>query len=760
MANAHRTNALVTSCLKTPVDPHTKAPLASYERGRRVLPQTDTCLTDNRDYEREREYEDSGSDFCEEDYVGRGGALMLTDYRAAGDRLDLSEIFFSNEEYYSKLEELKKAHLRTMAELESMYRRKLQLKASEPPGAAALQADRHRVPWPHGSPAASRHLRKSQSAVELRRSSPRSDYSDEEEETHVEKGLVFSPQEHIKNMWQDFKLSPKHLSASSVQSLYAVQKKPRKGRGKKRQEHEDREQDNLKPKSTVPEPFQMMLREDERRKRGIKSRSEIEQENADLRRQLEELTECQRKFRASPIPAHVHLPLYEDLQGRKKREDVPPGTLQKPFSFLERERLKKEQKERHPSPTEDRVKPFRAKPVPRSVYAAATGEQMKEEQLYRSIKIQMRAQEMLHSAAMPPSMLTRRLSDRKKNKDGSSEVKGDDNISHKPHIHTEVPDFDARYRRFQKHLEKQKELKPTTTCEPFELRTSHISSHRERILADIEKEQSSPKAMRWPHVSRGKSRTANSSLCSSLSGSLEILPGKVTDATKKRHDAVRKVLEERRKAEEEEERWRESQRQRERKLQRVVLKRAQANDPHLALSLTNQGKLKEFRKQGLQRKKEYQQEIKEMKQRVKGRPLLLEQVAQRNAKQAAEKRYADALQGCDLTEDFISSKAAGAGSENDASESRDSTQSEQEEPDMGYKPVHYRKVFMGDNDVDPEEKEGGSDATSQGLRDSEDASSHHSDQDSDGSYHYSDDHENYSDDSEHDADTSKQEEGK
>lgn len=78
------------------------------------------------------EYEDSGSDFCDEDYLRRGGPLMMKDYRAAGDRLDLSEIFFSNEEYYSKLEELKKAHLRTMAELESMYRRKLQLKAMEP----------------------------------------------------------------------------------------------------------------------------------------------------------------------------------------------------------------------------------------------------------------------------------------------------------------------------------------------------------------------------------------------------------------------------------------------------------------------------------------------------------------------------------------------------------------------------------------------------------------------------------------------------
>lgn len=78
------------------------------------------------------EYEDSGSDYCDEDCAGAGGPFMINNYRAAGDRLDLSQIFFSNEEYYSKLEELKKAHLHTMAELESMYQQKLQLKSMEP----------------------------------------------------------------------------------------------------------------------------------------------------------------------------------------------------------------------------------------------------------------------------------------------------------------------------------------------------------------------------------------------------------------------------------------------------------------------------------------------------------------------------------------------------------------------------------------------------------------------------------------------------
>ncbi|XP_040002978.1 protein FAM161A [Xiphias gladius] len=782
MANPHRTNVLVTSCLKTPVDPNTKAPLASYER-ERVLPYTATGHMDNRDYEKELEYEDSGSDFCDEDYPGKGGPLVINDYRAAGDRLDLSDIFFSNEEYYSKLEELKKAHLRTMAELESMYRRKLQLKCMEPLDATTLEAGQ-RQPWSNTSPAPSRRLRKSHSALELRRSSRQSNSSDEDEAASnvVEKGLLLSPKEHIKNMWKDFKLSPhnRHLSSSS---LPGEQSRPGKGKAKKRQRLKDGEQENWKHRMTVPKPFQMTLREAERRKRGIKTRSEIELENTELRRQLEELTECQRKFRASPLPAHVHLPLYEELQERnderrritREREDQLLRTIQKPFSFLERERLKKEQKQlRNPQPSgREKVKPFKAKPVPKAVYAAASGELMKEEQLYRSIKIQMRAQELLQSASLPPSMLARRLSERKKTKDGSDAAGGDNSFSHKPQINKEVPDFDASYRRFQKHLEKRKEVKPTTACEPFDLRTSQICSHRERILADIEKEQSSPRMLRWPYISSGQARTPNSSLCSSLSGSLELLPAKVTDATKKRHEAVRKVLEQRKKAEEEEERWKETQKHREKKLQRVVLKRAQANDPHLALSQTHQMKLKEFRKQDLQRRKEYQQEIKEMQQRVKGRPLLLEQVAQRNAKQAAEKRYTDALHGYELTEEFVSSKAAKSGSARNATQSSDGKQSDQEEPDMGYEPVRYRKVFLDDEDVDdPHERQrrkedGESDEASLHHRDGAGRSSRRSDEDdgsddhrySDESFHYSDDHDSYSEDSERDADTRQQEAG-
>ncbi|KAK7930054.1 hypothetical protein WMY93_006449 [Mugilogobius chulae] len=618
MANAHRTNVLVTSCLKTPVDPHTKAPLASYER-ERVLP----CTADNREKDLECEFEDCSSDFFDEDYLTSRGPVV--NLRASGDRIDLSKIFFSNEEYYAKLEELKKAHLRTMAELESMYRRKLQLKSTEPLDPEAMDPG-HRIHWSSSSPSVPHRLRKSQSAVELRYGlSDSSDEDEEEDKTDIsnaERHRQFSPKEHIKNMWLDFKLSPptRHLS-SSLHSLDQTKKQRRKKRSSK---------ERWKHRVTVPRPFHMMMREEERRKKGIKTRSEIEHENAELRRQLEELTECQRKFRASPVPAHVHLPLFEELQEkceeRRKvmREENYLKSLQKPFSFIERERLKKEQRQQRKAALSDqeKLKPFKAKP---------------------------------------------------------------------------------------KHLEKRKEVKPTTSCEPFELKTSQISSHRERILAEIEKEQRSPRALRWPYSPEPPRHTPTSSLCSSLSGSTELLPNKSTSAARKRQEAVRKTLEQRRKTEAEEELWREKQRQREKRLQTVVVKRAQANDPHLSLSQTQPSKLSEFRKMDIQRKKEYQQEIKEMRQRVKGRPLLLEQVAQR------QRRAGHGLQTCALQKGYLNDE----GVESDPNEP-ETSKTEREES-------------LEERQSDGEREEKQSDREREDTAESEES--------------YSDDHEEFTDDS-------------
>lgn len=143
-------------------------------------------------------------------------------------------------------------------------------------------------------------------------------------------------------------------------------------------------------KVTVPKPFQMMLREEERKKHKVRTRSEIELENTLLRQELEELRECQKKFRASPAPAHIHLPLYEIISRRNSQRSnqsrsntnnnrnmdatstqTSTALSPQPFQFLERERRKKEARivaelgkfgeriERHN---------FKAKPMPTSIY--------------------------------------------------------------------------------------------------------------------------------------------------------------------------------------------------------------------------------------------------------------------------------------------------------------------------------------------------------------------------------------------------------
>lgn len=136
----------------------------------------------------------------------------------------------------------------------------------------------------------------------------------------------------------------------------------------------------------------MMLREEERKRHKVRTRSAVELENTLLRRELEELQECQKKFRASPAPLHTNLPLYEVISqrsaGRPCQSRRSSGgsssssssdssgsrgcdSAPQPFHFLEREKRKREAKMAaqlgRVGPGEER-QAFRARPVPRSVY--------------------------------------------------------------------------------------------------------------------------------------------------------------------------------------------------------------------------------------------------------------------------------------------------------------------------------------------------------------------------------------------------------
>ena len=137
-------------------------------------------------------------------------------------------------------------------------------------------------------------------------------------------------------------------------------------------------------KVTVPKPFQMMLREEERKRHKVRTRSEIELENHLLKQELEELRECQKKFRASPAPAHIHLPLYDIISHRsskrpnrgsgnnnrnKKGDHTSAAAPSQPFNFLERERRKREAKiVAELGRLKEEQQAFKARPMPSSVY--------------------------------------------------------------------------------------------------------------------------------------------------------------------------------------------------------------------------------------------------------------------------------------------------------------------------------------------------------------------------------------------------------
>lgn len=84
--------------------------------------------------------------------------------------------------------------------------------------------------------------------------------------------------------------------------------------------------------------------------------------------------------------------------------------------------------------------------------------------------------------------------------------------------------------------------------------------------------------------------------------------------------------------------------------------------------------------------------------------------------------------------------------------------SDQDEPELGYEPVQYRRVFLNDEDVEvnPSEEVGGAAESSQQHDEGEDDAGNNA-HCSDDNYSYSDVNESYSSDTDHDIETTYQE---
>ncbi|NXU40472.1 F161A protein, partial [Drymodes brunneopygia] len=434
-------------------------------------------------------------------------------------------------------------------------------------------------------------------------SSSVSDVSEAElmfEENDSETGPSSFAKQQIEKMWDGFSLEDyisraKHSLPSSP-ACRMVHKK----------------QKVWSPRVTVPKPFQMTIREAQKKEQNIKSKSRIELENHLLKKQLEEEAECQKKFRANPVPAAVFLPLYHDIVQRneerrrsvRERSKLKLLASQKPFKFIERERQRREARKmqlKDISPPENKTKVFRAKPVPKCVYSPDFSAKLKEEELYREIRIRMRAEELLQNSSVPNSRLALKEPSKKK-KHKSTEPK---QTEHKPKIKSSIPDFELLHEKFQKRLLQQKKVKHLTVCEPFDLHTSYIPSNKGKILKDIQEDEERLKETRWPFASpRRKPQMGQSRADPHLLGGGKSKSPKNTESTRRRLQALR-----------------------------------------------NNEK---------QRRQEYLQELQEMEERVKQMPLLFERVTQKNARIAAEKHYSNRLRALGISPEFVSKKGGSA----------------------------------------------------------------------------------------------------
>ena len=247
-----------------------------------------------------------------------------------------------------------------------------------------------------------------------------------------------------------------------------------------------------KRRVTIPEPFAMTIRDEGRPKR-TKSRALVAAEQEKLEREMHDELECQKKFRALPVPATTYISI-DEIRRRDKdeRTEFDCGRIAqpiKPFSFVKREEEKRVQRElgnKSSRNNKERVV-FRAKPAPQSILSPRVSEELKEKEEYRKILIKVRSQEMLAQAQLPKSMQEKLKSQPllQKQRVGGGEQKRafvTDEHTFRPKIRSSIPDHNQLYCQFRQKLAARRELRPATTPQPFTLRTSSTPSRCAHLL--------------------------------------------------------------------------------------------------------------------------------------------------------------------------------------------------------------------------------------------------------------------------------------
>ncbi|XP_069890614.1 protein FAM161A-like isoform X6 [Dipodomys merriami] len=451
------------------------------------------------------------------------------------DTVNFSDISHSNEEYFRRLKELKAAHIKTMKILRRMYQEKLNLKEVQP---VIIKEDSPSISSSCATGKNSYHpvlLVTSLSEPDLTRSSSLHTSSSEEDLPQLKKELskkhkmMTYAKELINNMWRDFCVEDYiKCDDSDFPAVEKTKKKPKE----------------WVPKVTVPVPFQMTIREQKKKEEAKKAMSDIEMMRKLIKTQAD--SERRKKFRANPLPSYIFFPRYQDMvkQNEERRRMMKEKNkeallaLQKPFKFIAREEQKRAAREkqlRDLLKSKKKTSRFKARPIPRSTYGFSSpiSDKLKEEELYRSLRAQLKAQEFLEAFSALPSGTTCR---NPRNPERSGKLRS------KARGRGQVPDTHdppLKYKEFS-------ELRfPTrsTVYKQFDLQTSSSdSAKRDKVRADIRADEENLRETRWPYLSpRCNSSVKNANPKPPLYKTVS--PTKHTVSSRGREQATRKMQE-------------------------------------------------------------------------------------------------------------------------------------------------------------------------------------------------------------------------
>ena len=281
------------------------------------------------------------------------------------------------------------------------------------------------------------------------------------------------------------------------------------------------------PQITIPKPFGMTVREAKKKAKITRSQA-ILQEDLKKKQEKEE-AELHKKFRAQPVPATTFLPLYDEItrQNELRRYQVRElskailKSTEKPFKFVKREEEKKQLRRTKSlsniADLENKMeekKKFKANPFPDHLFDLTLADKVAEKEEYRTIKMRMRAQEMLAVSRLPPNMEARGEEytlghfRSKLNKEGNKNAFMTKEHKFRPQINPDIPDFDDLHRQFEKEMRDKKREREPTVSEPFNLRTVHVSTARKSRCSRSQEIPISGRSSRDRSVSRERPSSA------------------------------------------------------------------------------------------------------------------------------------------------------------------------------------------------------------------------------------------------------------